>query len=211
MKKIPLLFLAILLSLAGYSQKRVTTTAPINHNLEGSNAPENSGFGIKGGLNFTDVRDTDGGVNFDPKTSYHVGAFAQFSITDWFSLQPEVIFSRKGYDSTDVTRRLDYFDVPLLFVFNPLDNVSLHVGPQASLLMTVKDGEREVNKEDSYNSLDYGLVGGVEARLSFFRFGARYNLGLNEIYQDTYREVARNVNKDIKNGAFQVYVGVGFN
>ncbi|MGV3587995.1 MAG: porin family protein [Adhaeribacter sp.] len=210
MKRITFLLLAILLSTASYAQKRVTTTAPINHNLEGSTAPENTGFGIKGGLNFSDVRNTDGSVNFDPKTSYHVGAFAQFSITDWFSLQPEVIYSRKGYDSTNVARRLDYFDVPLLLVFNPLDNVSIHVGPQVSLLMTVKDGDKEVNKEDSYNSLDYGMVGGVEARLSIFRFGARYNLGLNQIYQDTYRDIATNVNRDMKNGAFQVYVGVGF-
>jgi len=210
MKKITFLLLAILLSTAGYAQKRVTTTAPINHNLEGSTAPENTGFGIKGGLNFSDVRNTDGSVNFEPKTSYHVGAFAQFSITDWFSLQPEVIYSRKGYDSTNVARRLDYFDVPLLLVFNPLDNVSIHVGPQVSLLMTVKDGDKEVNKEDSYNSLDYGMVGGVEARLSIFRFGARYNLGLNQIYQDTYRDIATNINRDMKNGAFQVYVGVGF-
>jgi hypothetical protein len=76
--------------------------------------------------------------------------------------------------------------------------------------MTVKEGDTEVNKANSYNSLDYGLVGGIEARLSIFRLGARYNLGMNEIYQDSYRQVARNVNKDIKNGAFQVYVGVGF-
>ncbi|MDB5263695.1 MAG: hypothetical protein JWQ14_2978 [Adhaeribacter sp.] len=210
MKKVSLLLLAILLSLAGYSQKRVTTTAPINHNLEGSTAPENTGFGIKGGLNFSDVRDADGNANLEAKTSYHVGAFAQFSITDWFSLQPEVLYSRKGYDSTGVTRKLDYFDVPLLLVFNPLDNVSFHVGPQVSLLMTVKDGDKEINKEDSYQSLDYGVVGGVEARLSFFRVGARYNLGLREIYQDTYRDIATNINRDIKNGAFQVYVGVGF-
>src|SRR3712207_2600455 len=82
MKKITFLLLAILLSTAGYAQKRVTTTAPINHNLEGSTAPENTGFGIKGGLNYSDVRNTDGSVNFDPKTSCRVGAFAQFSITD---------------------------------------------------------------------------------------------------------------------------------
>ncbi|GEO05567.1 hypothetical protein AAE02nite_32310 [Adhaeribacter aerolatus] len=210
MKKLSFILVAILLSLTGYAQKRVTTTAPINHNLEGSTAPENTGFGIKGGLNYSDVRNTDGSINFDPKTSYHVGAFAQFSITDWFSLQPEVLYSRKGYDSTNVARRLDYFDVPLLLVFNPLDNVSFHVGPQVSLLMTVKDDDREINKEDSYNSVDYGLAGGVEARLSIFRLGARYNLGMNQIYQDTYRSIANNVNKDIKNGAFQVYVGIGF-
>jgi hypothetical protein len=209
MKKIFLLLLAVFLSVAGYTQRRVTTTAPINHNLEGSNAPENTGFGLKGGLNFADVRDIDSGMDFKTKTSYHVGAFAQFSITDWFSLQPEILYSRKGYDSTDVSRKLDYFDVPLLLVFNPLTNVSFHVGPQASLLMTVKEGETEINKEDSYQSLDYGVVGGVEARISFFRVGARYSLGLREIYQDTYRQVASNVNRDMKNGAFQVYLGIG--
>lgn len=209
MKKIFVLLLAIFLSVAGYSQRRVTTTAPINHNLEGNTVPENSGFGLKGGLNFADVRNLDAGMNFKTKTSYHVGAFAQFSVTDWFSLQPEILYSRKGYDSTNVARKLDYFDLPLLLVFNPLSNVSFHVGPQASLLMTVKEGETEINKAASYKSLDYGVVGGVEARVSFFRLGARYSLGMNEIYQDAYRQVASNVNRDIKNGAFQVYLGIG--
>jgi len=209
MKKIFVLLLAIFLSVAGYGQRRVTTTAPINHNLEGSTAPENAGFGIKGGLNFADVRSVDAGMDFNPKTSYHVGAFAQFSITDWFSLQPEILYSRKGYDSINVARKLDYFDLPVLFVFNPLSNVSFHVGPQASLLMTVKEDDMEINKEFSYQSLDYGVVGGVEARISFFRLGARYSLGLREIYQDTYRQVASNINTNIKNGAFQVYLGIG--
>jgi len=209
MKKLLLLLLAVFFSVAGFAQKRVTTTAPINHNLEGSSAPENAGFGLKAGLNYSDVRNADAITDLKPKTSYHVGAFAQFSITDWFSLQPEVLYSRKGYDSTNVTRKLDYFDVPILFVFNPLDNVSFHVGPQASLLITAKNNDTEINIADSFQSLDYGVVGGLEARLSFFRLGARYNLSMREIYQNTYRDIASNINKDIKNGVFQVYIGIG--
>jgi len=209
MKKLLLLLLAVFFSVAGFAQKRVTTTAPINHNLEGSSAPENAGFGLKAGLNYSDVRNADAIADLKPKTSYHVGAFAQFSITDWFSLQPEVLYSRKGYDSTNVTRKLDYFDVPILFVFNPLDNVSFHVGPQASLLITAKNNDTEINIADSFQSLDYGVVGGLEARLSFFRLGARYNLSMREIYQNTYRDIASNINKDIKNGVFQVYIGIG--
>jgi hypothetical protein len=198
-----------LFSFAVKAQSRVTSKAPANHSLEGGGADHNSGFGIKAGFNYADVRGRHSLNNAKSRKTYHVGAYSQFSITNRFSVQPEVIYSRKGFEG-DPVHKFDYIDVPLLFVYNFFDNVGIHVGPQASLLMTVKEGDSEINKAADFQSLDYGLVGGIEAKFLIFRTGARYNLGMREIYKDNFMRNGQAAN-DVRNGVFQVYVGVGFN
>jgi len=215
MKKIFLLVLALAFGINSMAQKRVTTTDPINHNLEGSTAPDNEGFGLKGGLNLANAYGNPGSYFGDPQRieSFHAGAYAQFSITDNFSLQPEVLYSRKGFKASTFgivggtdNISLDYFDVPLLFSFRVLNNISLMVGPQASLLMTVKANDRELDKA-GYNSFDYGGAAGIEGRLSFFRIGARYNRSFENIYKG---ENGISPGNDLKNNALQFYLGVGF-
>jgi len=215
MKKILLILITLLFSLSGIAQKRVTSTDPINHNLEGSTAPNNTGFGLKGGINLAEVNGNPGTYFSFPEkiVSFHAGAYAQFSITDKFSVQPEVLFSRKGFkvSNTGVAGgtnniSLDYFDVPVLFSFRLLDNFSLLVGPQASLLITVKENDRELDKAD-YKSFDYGAVGGLEGRFSFFRIGARFNHSFENIYK------AQNMispGNEFRFNVLQFYLGLGF-
>ena len=83
-----------------WAQSRVTTKLPQDHNLTGEMAPYNSGFGVKGGLNYSTLAgdatsDIVGGI--EAKPSYHAGFFAQFRLSDKFSLQPELLYSRRGY------------------------------------------------------------------------------------------------------------------
>ena len=77
--------------------------------------------------------------------------------------------------------------------------------------MTAKENEKEVPEriKKMMNSFNYGVAAGGEARLSILRFGARYSLDLNEIYKEE-RNINNRVVQDIKNGMFQVYLGVGF-
>lgn len=181
----------------------------------------NNGFGIKGGLNLIDLHgsDTENYSDLSNLKTYHVGVYAQFGLNDKVSIQPEILFSRKGFDdrasstgSSNPVRetRLDYVQVPILFVYNFLDNVSVHVGPQASLLVQVKDQGVEKSIDGAgFHSLDYGVVGGLEARVGPARVGARYDLGLAKIYDDPSAS-GRQAFSNVKNGAFQVYVGIGF-
>jgi len=215
MKNIFLLLLAISFSLGAMAQKRVTTTNQINHNLEGGTAPDNEGFGLKGGINLADVYGSPGTYFQDPEgiKSFHAGAYAQFRIIGNFSLQPEVLFSRKGFKAGNFgiaggtsNMSLDYFDVPLLFSLRILNNISLLAGPQASLLITVKENDRELDKE-GYNSFDYGAAGGIEGRISAFRIGARYNRSFETIYKG---ENIISAGNNFKNNVLQFYLGVGF-
>lgn len=215
MKKILLLSFALITSLAGFAQKRVTSTAPVNHNMEGNTAPRNSGFGLKGGLNISNIHGSNESAypNAKGKTSFHVGAFSQFSVTDFFSVQPEVLYSRQGFNSSSnpgsaiktgaIDTKLDYINVPVLFSFQVLDNISLQAGPMVGLLLTAKENDTETIKEQ-YNSFDYGGAAGIEGRLSIARLGVRYNYSIADIYK------APRVSPEISNNALQVYVGIGF-
>ncbi|GAB2963346.1 hypothetical protein GCM10027048_35340 [Hymenobacter coalescens] len=185
----------------------------------------NNGFGIKGGWNSSNFRGDDkkNYANEANRQNFHAGAYAQFGFSPQTSLQVEALYSRQGFKAASSFRpntstyetQLDYVQVPVMFVYNFVDNVSVHVGPQVSLLVNAKEDKRAVNiSSRNYNSLDYGAVGGIEARVGPARVGGRYVLSLANIYNDPKLESGvqtpnENLN-DIKNSLIQVYVGFGF-
>ncbi len=210
-----------------------------------SNGAENSGVGFKAGVNFNAIQG-DGikkmyGDSYDRLTQYHFGAYAQIGVTNWFSVQPEVIYQRKGFTATEKiitsqgipnhlgtgdstisstegkkTVKLSYLSVPVLLVFNVLQNVAIHIGPQFSYLLNVRNGDKSVvTSTYKYNSVDIGLIGGVEAKFEFLRIGARYDYSLLDLRKGgTYTvpsapTVTRQAEADIRNGVFQLYLGAG--
>ncbi|TXK47425.1 PorT family protein [Pontibacter qinzhouensis] len=179
-----------------------------NHNLFSGAGAHNSGFGIKGGVNFSQLRGSDKDMlgSISGHTSFHAGVFAQFAFSDAFSIQPEVLYSRRGYERNDSTFRFDYLNVPILAVFNVTENISLHAGPQIGILMSGKRGGSEIDLAP-YNTFDYGAAAGIEAKISWLRLGARYFLGLTDLRKEN--ALGQKINEDIKNGVFQVYLGIG--
>lgn len=232
----PLLLAASLLSVPALAQTtgptgvRSSTDYP---SASGGTGSRNTGFGIKGGFTASNFRGDDK-KNYSDEgiyNTFHAGIYTQYGFSDKFSIQPELLYSRQGFAGNNglpnsqnqlingaYNTRLDYIQVPVLLVYNFLDNVSVHVGPQVSLLTKVRENgvERKLAKDNNnsyaYNSLDYGLAAGLEARIGPARVGGRYVAGFNEIIkdQDLAKTGARSLS-DIKNGAFQVYVGFGFN
>lgn len=209
MRRLYLLTLLLLCGFTGFAQVEGPTTLQQNHNLlSGLDAP-NAGIGIKAGVNFANLhgseKDLLGDVN--GHTNFHAGAFAQFAFGEFFSLQPEVLYSRKGYERNDSTFRLNYFDVPVLAVLNISDNFSVHFGPQVGILIAAKQEGREINLEP-YNTFAYGAAAGLEGRINRFRIGARYVHGFEDLRKED--DAGRHINQDIKNSVVQVYLGIGF-
>jgi hypothetical protein len=189
----------------------------------GSSDSRNNGFGIKAGFNLADLRGQDKGAyqSLESLKSYHAGAYAQFAFNNKLSIQPEFLFTRKGFDAqalnlstgqpatTKEQTRLDYLQVPIVLVYNIFDNISVHAGPQVSLLVNAKyAGQERTISGSNLNSLEYGVVGGVEARVGPARLGARYDLGLADIYNDP-KDASADAFDNVKNGVFQVYLGIG--
>ncbi|WP_242926493.1 porin family protein [Pontibacter vulgaris] len=212
MKKIFILATLLLTTFSGFAQTEdVTgpTTIQKNHNLLSGLYTPNEGFGLKGGVNFNTLRgsDKDNLGTINELTSFHAGVFAQFAFNDFFSLQPEVLYSRKGFERNDSTFRYDYLEVPVLAVFNVTENISFHLGPQASIMVSAKEEDKEIDLEP-FNTFDYGVAAGAEAHISRFRLGARYNLGFADLRNQN--EAGQHINEDIKHGTLQLYVGFSF-
>ena len=215
MKKTILLLIAVLTLGAAQAQERVLNRGIINHrDGDGETAPtyDNSGFGIKGGLMYNTLRGdgTDGIQGLKTGTNWHAGFYSQFSLSRFFSVQPEILYSRKESKMEGGSMRFDYIEIPVMGVLSVTDNVSLYVGPQAGVLMAVEENNKEIDKSQ-FNSFDFGAAAGLEARLSIFRLGARYYLSLADLGEtEDAGDAAYSAFNNIKSGNFQVYLGVGF-
>ncbi len=109
---------------------------------------EKLNFGLKGGLNYSNVYDSEGeAFRADPKLGFAGGAFLAIPIGRNFGVQPEVLISQKGFRATgrilggtySFTRTTTYLDVPLLFSIKPVEFITLQVGPQYSYLIKQND------------------------------------------------------------------------
>lgn len=220
MKKLFLLALLAAASIAGVqAQARAGGgLSSKDYTGGGTTGSRNTGFGIKGGYNYTNVYG-DGSKAFDLQgyNGYHAGVYGQFGFNEFASLQLELLYVRKGFDNNTVAtgnRRLDYLEVPVLFVGNVTETLSFHLGPEISLLTKVREnGVNYAIADKGYNSVDYGAIAGVEARVGPARLGARYDLGFGKIY-NTDKVSLQTSNTQIKDrlstGTVQLYVGIGF-
>jgi hypothetical protein len=111
-------------------------------------AQERPAFGLKVGTNYSNVYDERGEeFDADAKFGWVAGAFLSIPIGEFLGVQPEVLFSQKGFKATgrmfgsnyDLKRTTNYIDVPLLFVLKPAKSISLLAGPQFSYLIKQKD------------------------------------------------------------------------
>lgn len=165
-------------------------------------------FGAKVGLNLATLQPEQ----TDTRTSIHVGGIAEVSITDVFSVQPELLYSGHGAKDQDDTdnneiARLDYLVLPVLAKYYVFDGLSLEAGPQLGLLLSAKredNGETEDIK-DITKSTDFGFALGAGYKLdNGLNFGIRYYLGsdVNDIDSDSNK---------YKNRVIQFSVGYFFN
>jgi hypothetical protein len=103
------------------------------------------GIGFKVGLNSSNLYDTKS-ENFenDPKLGLAFGGFLSIPLGKVIGLQPELMYSQKGYKGSgnilvadyEYTRKTDYIDVPLQLQIKPAPFLTLLAGPQFSFLIS---------------------------------------------------------------------------
>lgn len=105
-------------------------------------------FGAKVGVNYSNVYDSRGEAFVaDPKFGLAFGAFMAIPLSDLFGIQPEILFSRKGFKATGqllgspygLTRTSTFIDVPVFFAIKPAPAIILLAGPQFSYLVRQQD------------------------------------------------------------------------
>jgi hypothetical protein len=148
-------------------------------------------FGIKAGMNVSNVWDEQG-ADFvaDPKLGAAGGVFLAVPIGKYFGVQPELLFSQKGFKGGGVlfgfpysfTRTTSYLDVPILVQFKPIEYFTLLAGPQFSYLLKEKNvytfGSNSSEQEQAFSNEDVrnnilGFVVGADVTVKAFVVSAR--------------------------------------
>ncbi|RDV16932.1 PorT family protein [Pontibacter diazotrophicus] len=188
-------------------------------------------FGVRGGANLSnlsgDLRDED---MFENKVSFHGGVTLNLPVVeDFVSIQPELLYSRKGFKSSGVEytnlllqqRRREgrvnynYLDLPVLAHVNA-GPVYFELGPQLSYLLSVNnetevyDGngnlisstENEQNKE-GLADFEIGYAAGIG-----FAAGNGISLGLryNGAFTDFVKDDSNYMEGDLSNARHSVFM-----
>lgn len=134
--------------------KKITTLLIASCSVFGMNANaqedvrEDLKFGIRAGANYSNVWDeNDNDFEANGKVGFAGGAFLHVPIGKYLGVQPEVLFSQKGFQGSGVLlgenysfkRTTNYLEVPLLFTIKPTSFLSIVVGPQYSFLLSQED------------------------------------------------------------------------
>lgn len=148
-------------------------------------------IGAKIGMNYANVYDSEGEeFDADPKLGLAAGVFLAIPIGTYIGIQPEVLFSQKGFKATgsvlgeeyEFTRTTNYIDIPIYLALKPVPFLTIVAGPQFSYLMSRKDDfessflntehEEEFENEDiRKNTL--GASFGLDININHFVIGAR--------------------------------------
>jgi hypothetical protein len=189
-----------------------------------SNTDTRSNFilGAKLGINYSNVYDSEG-EDFvaDPKVGFVAGGFVTLPLGNLFAIQPEVLYSQKGFkgsgtllgSSYSYTRTTDHLDVPIYFAFRPIEYLSILAGPQFSYLLSEKNefkGAINNTQEEAFNNDNirkntFSLIGGVDVNVSKMVIGARAGWDLKENKGDGTSETPR-----YKNYWYQLTLGYKF-
>ncbi|MCP1995631.1 porin family protein [Flavobacterium sp. HSC-61S13] len=102
-------------------------------------------IGFKAGANFAKL--TDG----DLHTGFHLGGLAEIYINEKFSIQPELLYSAQGSESSssasttafgvtmsgkgDSKLKLSYINIPIMAKYYVLEGLSIQAGPQVGFLV----------------------------------------------------------------------------
>jgi len=147
-------------------------------------------FGIKAGANLSKID----GVTFQDgyKLAYHAGGFVELDLIGKLGVQPELLFSQTSSTSASGTSavlsginqnidlNLQYLSIPVLLRYNVNKLVTLHLGPQYSILLS-KNKTLLQSGQDAFKGGDFSAVGGLQINVSSLRVYGRYVIGLSGI------------------------------
>ena len=165
--------------------------ACIANNSIGQDYRKKFQFGLKAGTNFSNIYDSQGDT-FDAESKFGLagGVFMAIPIGKILGIQPEVLFSQKGYKQTgsflgstyELNRTTNYIDIPLLVSIKPVSNMTIQVGPQYSYLLKQKDvfandltsiQQQNEFKNDNIRKNTLCFIGGVDFNVNRVVIGTR--------------------------------------
>lgn len=208
MKKITLIFTAVLL---------------INNFCNAQDKRDNLHFGLKVGANLSNIYDSQG-ENFVADSKYGLagGVFLSIPFGKFIGIQPEVLYSEKGFKSTgtllgstySLDRSTSFIDVPLLLAIKPISLITIVAGPQYSFLLKNTNSfnssaasveQQKLFETDNIRKNVLSFTGGADVNLSNFVIGLRASYDTQNNNGDGSSSTPR-----YKNAWYQATVGIRF-
>lgn len=159
-------------------------------------------LGLEAGANFSNFIGSDvpsfGSAN-NAKLGFVGGGFLCLNFGPSFGIRPEILYEQKGnaISGTTTTTEMDYVEVPVLLKFalgTPAINPAILIGPSFNWNTVATASGGNIS---NVSSSDIGLVGGLELDVDKFLISGRYELGLQNIQQ----------NSNVQNGTITLLVG----
>ncbi len=188
-------------------------------------------FGIKGGMNISRISGDDAIGSSDSHLGMHVGFLMQYNLMQALVIQPELLYTQKGYNykysvgdiDYKVSNSFDYIELPLLIKLNAaIGDIKIQpfIGPSISYLVSAKQKEKLSSDSntttvthtndvsDNINNVAFGFAVGAEfVFMKKYILGGRYNFGLSDIYKKNLTGQG----PDVQNGVFMLNLGYLFN
>lgn len=189
MKKILLMAVVMLASVASYAQQAVGTFT----------------LQPKIGMNVASLTKCDG---CDPRIGLAAGVEAEYQATDIFSVSAGLIYSMQGNkakaEGVTQTTKLDYINIPILANVYVTKGLAVKLGVQPAFNVSDKvkfSGGASLEAEDvGAESFDFSIPVGLSYEFNNVVLDARYNFGVTNIADGG----------DSKNSVFQFTLGYKF-
>lgn len=190
MKKILLMAVVMLASVASYAQQAVGTFT----------------LQPKIGMNVASLTKSDGA---DPRIGLAAGVEAEYQATDIFSISAGIIYSMQGnkYEKKGITstQKLDYINIPILANVYVTKGLAVKLGVQPAFNVSDKikysGGKASIQDEDAgAESFDFSIPVGLSYEFNNVVLDARYNFGVTSVADGG----------DAKNSVFQFTLGYKF-
>ncbi len=184
---------------------------------------ERLSIGPKAGINISNVYDSRG-ENFEAegKVGFAAGVFLAIPIGPYLGVQPEVLFSQKGFTAQgsilgaryEFQRTTNHIDIPLLVAFKPAGFITILAGPSYSFLLSQRNnfdaGVISVEQEQELDDVNIrrntlGFTGGIDFNMMNFVLGTRVAWDLQNNHGDGSSTTPR-----YKNTWFQLTLGFRF-
>lgn len=155
-------------------------------------------FGLKGGLNFSQLRADGSWLNSSSRTGYQAGLWARVGGAG-FHFQPELYITGKNAraelvneNNATVDVNFTSLDLPLLIGtrigLGPIA-ARVQAGPVVSFIVdkdnSIFDRISEVGSPGEYRSQAIGITGGVGVDIMKLRADLRYERGLNDLSRNS--------------------------
>ena len=176
--------------------------------------------GLKAGANFGDFAGDDAPENLTTRSAFQGGGFVQCPINRRLGVRGEVLYVQKGAEGDYLTDdvdihtaiyKLDYIDIPVLFVANfPAGDskfgFNVFVGPSFNFNVSAKAAVEEHGTLDQdVKSFEFGAAVGVGATYALEKVSlladVRYSMGITTLSDDA---------GDITNSGIGVMGGIAF-